>query len=156
MAATVSNEEIVVALSTSERFPAGSPQLEIFTPFVGHLVEIVGEDRLDDIVELGSLCDVISRYVSWLAANDKFLGKLDTLEAELVKELYGNNLANQLKAMSNDPESMLAPHGLTPETFLVSDVLGLNEVAKELVRRGELTFAKLLTTSPAVFIPEPS
>jgi hypothetical protein len=153
--ATVSTEDIVAALGTSEHFPAASPQLKTLTPFIGHLVEIVGEDRLDEIVEVGNLCDVISRYLSWLAANDEFLSKLDEHEAELVKELY-SNLSDQLKVMSDDPESALAHHGFTPETFLVSDMLGLNEAVKELARRGELTFARLLTTSPDVFIPKPN
>lgn len=150
---TVSNEDIVAALGTSERFPAGSPQFEVFAPFIGHLAEIVGQDRLGEIVEFGALADTAGRYINWLAANKEFLGKLDATEAELLKVAYGI-VADQMLAMSKDPVSALESHGFTPETFLLSDAFGLNEAAKELVCRGELTFAALLTTSPAVFIPE--
>ncbi|HEU5121347.1 MAG TPA: hypothetical protein VFT59_00745 [Candidatus Saccharimonadales bacterium] len=150
-AGTVSVEDVIKAFGASDRFPEGSPQFEALAPFIGHLIEIVGEDHLADMVGLSNLCDVTSRYARWLAGNSDLMGKLDEFDASMVEMIFAG-LAEQ---MAKNPQLLLKQAGVATEVeVLLMDGFGLNEAAKELVRRGELTFAKLLSTSPETFIPQ--
>lgn len=150
-ASSVTSDEIVAALGSSSRFPAGSQQFEVFAPVIGHLTELIGEDHLDDSVGLGNLCSVTGRYVTWLAESEEFLDSIGD-EAPLVSMLY-KSLGDELEVIADDPESMLEQMDTTEAEALESEQLGLNEAAKVLLRNGKLTFSKLLVTSPEVFIP---
>lgn len=147
----LTSSDVVDAFGRSERFPTGSEQFEVLSPYVGKLVEIVGEDRLDSNVGLGSLCDVTGRFVRSLAEDTSFTEALGA-EGFTIPLLY-NQLADQLEGIAEDPEAMLAQLELTETQALEMDALGLNDAAKELLHNNELTFAKLLLTSPDVFIP---
>lgn len=147
----VSTSSVVTALGNTERFPEGSPQFEIFAPYIGHLIDIVGEDHLDDHVGPANLCDVTARFIRWLAGNEGFIGALG-LEGSMVASLY-KSLAGQLDDFTEDPDALLAQLGITEAEAMEMEQLGLDETSKQLYRSGHLTFAALLTTSPDVLIP---
>ncbi len=146
----VTPEDVVAAFGRGERFPTGSEQFEIFSPFIGQLVEIVGSDHLDDAVGLGNLCDVTARFVRALADNSDFV---ESAGNPMVAMLY-RSLADQVEAIAENPEAILAQMGISEVEAMEMEQLGLNEAAKELLHRGELTFSALLTTSPDVFFPK--
>jgi hypothetical protein len=148
---TVSPDQIVEALGKSPRFPAGSKPFSVFAPVIGHTVTAVGEAQLDQPVGIAGLCGAVGRYVNWLAVNQDFLDSIDD-EAPLVADLY-SGLGDQLEMLADDPALILQTTGGDETAALESEQLGLNDAAKELLRKGELTYGKLLLTSPEVFIP---
>lgn len=145
------SETIVDALGRSERFPVESPQFKIFSPYIGHLAEIVGEDRLNLLVGFGNGCEVFSEYLRWLAANKSFLGSLGDREAVFLQETY-TEAADQMAEFAKDPAAALKVLSITDRDFMI-DCMGLNEEAEQRFFKGELTFAVLLSTCPEVFIP---
>ncbi|HEX7484146.1 MAG TPA: hypothetical protein VF281_03270 [Candidatus Saccharimonadales bacterium] len=149
---SITPEDVVEALGQSERFPEGSEQFEIFSPFVGQLVEIIGEDRFDAKVGIGGLCDVTGRFVRSLAKDSTFVDGLGDIEKMLVPSLY-IDLADQLEGLAQNPDAALSEMGISESEAMEMEQLGLNDTAKLLYRQGELTYAKLLEVGPDVFIP---
>lgn len=143
-------EDVVNALGRSQKFAEGSDAFNAISPHIGQLIEIVGP-RMHDQISLSGLCDVTSTFMSWLASNDEFLSNLDELmERPMLVMLY-NNLAGQLNAIATHTEQFLSDQGMTEMQALESATMP--ESAKELLRRGELSYAALLTTAPETFLP---
>jgi hypothetical protein len=145
----VTAEDVVKSLGESKRFPEGSPQFQAFAPFVGQLVEIVG-NRLQDKVGFANLSATIAQFARWLTDNDAFMSQLSGLEYTLVKDLY-LNMAEQLDHMAANSDETLANLGTT-EAEVIEKVL--DGKALELYHKNELDFAQLLVTSPEVLIPQ--
>lgn len=142
--------QVAEALGKSARFPQGSLQFDMIAPFIGQLVEIVG-DRLNDKVDFSGLSKVTAEFTRWLARNDEFKAQLDDLESELLEDLYVN-LADQLDSIAENLSAFLAGLDIT-ETQIMEDNV-LDGEARELYRQRELDFTTLLLTSPDIFIPK--
>lgn len=145
-------QTIVDAFGRCKRFPMGSPQFGIFSPYICHLAEIVGEDRLNLLVGFGNYCEVFTEYLRWLIANESFLESLGDREVVFLKEAYSLSVS-QTEVFAANPAASLRALGITERDFMI-DNLGLSEEAERRFFQGELTFAVLLTTCPEVFVPE--
>lgn len=148
---TPTTDDVVSALGASERFPVGTPQYDAFAPHIGSLLELAGEEHLDDQVGMGNLCVLIATFLRTLVDNDEFMVDSPD-ERDLLCGLYGM-LADQLELVGQDPQLMLRQMGVSESEALQMDSLGLAESAKQLVRDGELTMEKLISSWPDVFIP---
>lgn len=151
-AVSITSEDVVTAFGKSERYPLGSEQFEIVSPFIGQLVDVVGEDRLGEVVGFGNICEVTGRFVRSLAGNSDFQDALGELEGPMMAMLY-NGLADQIEQVAANPDLVLIQMGISEADAMEMDSLGLNDEAKVLYRAGELTFARLLTVCPEVFVP---
>lgn len=152
---TLTSEEIVVAFGNSSRFPAGTEQFEVFAPFIGHLIEIVGEDHLNDTVGLANLCSTTAQFIYWLADNKELIGQLEEIKGSLHIPAIYRDMAGGFEAMAENLELILSELKLTEAQAIERDQVGLNGTAKGLYRAGELTFARLLILCPEVFVPGP-
>lgn len=143
---SVSPAEIVAAFGASKQFPAGSLLFKTFAPYIGHLAEIVGDEHFTDLVNVINLSDVASRYLSWLVDNEELEDALgDVVMMHFVAYAAGAEM------MAEEPVKVLFQLGLTEAEFIEQ---GLNTRATEMYRNGELTLAKLLATSPELFVPQ--
>jgi hypothetical protein len=149
----ITAEDVVHAFGKSEQFPEGSPQFATFAPYVSQLVEIVGEKYMNNLVDAGSLADVTGRFVGWLINNSSFLDQFYGTKHALLA-FHCRQIVAQAAVMARDPEMRLSQLGLTEADVMMSEEVGLNDEAKALYQRGELTFARLLCASPHIFIPE--
>lgn len=152
---TVEVERVVEAFGVSEIFPRGSERFEALAPFIGHLIQIVGEEHLGDKVDLGSYADVSNRFLRWLATNDQFKLLMQECDDERTIGVY-LEVADQYRYIANHSEEVLECLCVNNMQMLEMESVGLNAAAKVLNREGELTFAALLATCPDVFVPKES
>ncbi|HEX6462454.1 MAG TPA: hypothetical protein VFZ58_04265 [Candidatus Saccharimonadales bacterium] len=149
----VTREEIISAFGRSRRFPEGSREFELLVPFIEKAPTVVAERNLDDLVDVAGLADVVGRFLGSLKENDAFRAALAEAVSPITALCYVG-FSRQLAEVAKDPAPMLAWQALTEaEAIEKQKIAGLNEEAKILYRRGELTFAMLLKTSPETFIP---
>jgi hypothetical protein len=157
----ITPEDVIEALGKSSYYFEGSTDFDDHVPFIGHLIEIVGEDRLDELVGVANFCDISSKFTRWLATNKDFLaygtfeGRRGSALAVDINALTADYVyrADRMQAVSENLEATLAEIEYTEEQIMGSSIIGLNDVAKELYGVGQLTFAKLLATSPESFLP---
>jgi hypothetical protein len=140
---TVDPDKITAALADSPRF-TNPEEVALLTPHVLRLPEIVGQERLAQPVTLTELMAMTTEFIRKSLAGDRQL-------PEAAKEALGS-LAALLDEL--DVMATLEANGLSEADAMLSDDIGLSPAARELYRAGELTFAKLIETSPAVFVPE--
>jgi hypothetical protein len=98
MTSTVSEQtleaQILEALGNDERFEVGSEKYNLFEPYLPKLlIEAIGS-KLDDLVNMQTLCDVTAKLLVLIAESDCFDG-LRPLEAPMARQLY-ISLADQL------------------------------------------------------------
>jgi hypothetical protein len=154
----ITPKDVVKALGKSSYYFKGSTDFNDYAPFIGHLIELVGVDRLEELVGVANFCDVSSKFTRWLATNEDFLtngtfeGRGSVVNGD---ELVADYLhrADRMQAVSENLEATLAEIEYTEEQIMGSSIIGLNDVAKELYGVGQLTFAKLLVSSPESFLP---
>lgn len=144
---SINPEDIVAALGRGSLFPEGSAGFELFAPYIGRLVDIVGEGYMDDPVGLGNLSDVTARLLDNLVNDEGFVQKATP---KMVTDFVAT--VDMLGIVVMMQEIFLALSGITEDEMMLSDEMGLSETAKELYRTGELTFAKILTDCPEVFV----
>lgn len=146
-------DEIRSALGKDPRFPEGSEGFTVMAAHVpGALVAAVG-DKLDKPFSLEGFLGTECEFLRTLADPDTGLpAELDGIEATLVTNLY-NMMADQFDGIRTDIPGFLEGIGMTElETFENANPAFDDEML-EAIKAGTLTFRKLVTSQPGVFIP---
>ncbi len=155
MTSTVSEQtleaQILEALGNDERFEVGSEKYNLFEPYLPKLlIEAIGS-KLDDLVNMQTLCDVTAKLLVLIAESDCFDG-LRPLEAPMARQLY-ISLADQLNEVVQNYEEFLHSQGITADEAMHYDSLGLNDEMTDAYDNGILTYRMLATSQPGVFVP---
>lgn len=143
-------EEILTALADDPRFSADSESFDLLKDYIVLLPEVIGDERLAQLVTLDELCNVYMQFLDRILA-EGFGTNFDDLG--LVRELYGS-LARGLEGIVGNTEQVLTQTGQTEDEAILSEQVGLYEPAKEVYRNGQLTFSELVRLQPGVFVPQ--
>lgn len=150
----VDKQAVLKALEQSPGFSVGTEGHNLFSAYVGHLVQAVADTpglTLSSAVTLKDLYLLSSNYLEWLAGNQDFLGqfknpsqKAASCRQRSAAHLKLANIVGKLALSTLDEVDALTRS---------ESGFQLNQKALRMFAGGHLTFAKLLATSPESFLP---
>ena len=144
MSTTIDPAVVRAALAQSRYF-AGERSMDILTPYLVKLPDIIGPERIEERVTLAAYLEVIGGLLRSMLDHDLGLEHMvvGTVMRQLVESLE-----------HTDPAELLAAEDMTEEEAMLHESTDLTPAARELYLAGELTFAKMAELSPGSFIPQ--